>query len=73
MSNSARQPLPPVTLADLMQAFNATEANVRWWEGDGTLPKADRDSEGRLLWDVASLQQWSKTDAAQKFITGRRI
>ncbi len=71
MTNNARQPLPPVTLADLMQALNATEANVRWWEGDGTLPKAERDAEGRLLWDVASLQQWAKTDAAQKFVARR--
>jgi hypothetical protein len=71
MSNSARQPLPPVTLADLMQALNATEANVRWWEGDGTLPKAERDAEGRLLWDVSSLQEWAKTDAAQKFVARR--
>ena len=71
MTNNARQPLPPVTLADLMQALNATEANVRWWEGDGTLPKAERDAEGRLLWDVGSLQQWSKSEAAQKFIARR--
>jgi hypothetical protein len=63
--------LPPVTLPDLMQALSATEANVRWWEGDGTLPKAERDDEGRLLWNVDALRQWSKTDAAQKFIARR--
>lgn len=72
MSNSAQEPLPAVTLPDLMTALNATEANIRWWEGDGTLPKAQRDEEGRLLWDVNALRQWSKTDTAQKFITGRR-
>lgn len=72
MTNSAQQPLPPVTLPDLMTALSATEANVRWWEGDGTLPKAQRDEEGRLLWDANALRQWSKTDAAQKFVAGRR-
>ena len=71
MTNNARPNLPPVTLPDLMQALNATEANVRWWEGDGTLPKAERDAEGRLLWNVSSLQEWSKTEAAQKFIARR--
>jgi len=65
------KPLPPVTLTDLMQALNATEANVRWWEGDGTLPKAQRDEEGRLLWDVDALRLWSKTEAGQKFIARR--
>ena len=60
-----------MTLPDLMQALSATEANVRWWEGDGTLPKAERDDEGRLLWNVDALRQWSKTDAAQKFIARR--
>lgn len=64
-------PLPPVTLADLMQALNATEANIRWWEADGTLPKAERDAEGHLLWDVDALRQWAKTDAGQKFIVRR--
>ena len=63
--------LPPVTIADLTQALNATEANVRWWEGDGTLPKAERDAHGNLLWDVKALQEWARTDAAQKFITRR--
>ena len=72
MTNSAQQPLPPVTLPDLMTALNATEANIRWWEGDGTLPKAQRDEEGRLLWNVDDLRTWSKTDTAQKFIAGRR-
>ena len=69
---TAERPLPPVTLPDLMQALNATEANVRWWEGDGTLPKAERDDEGRLLWNADSLRQWSKTEGAQKFIASRR-
>jgi hypothetical protein len=64
--------LPPVTLPDLMQALNATEANVRWWEGNGTLPRAERDPEGRLLWDVNALRQWSKTETAQKFTQQRR-
>ena len=69
-SNAPKQ-LPPVTLADLMQALSATEANVRWWEGDGTLPKAERDPEGSLLWDVKALQQWAKTETAQKFAARR--
>jgi hypothetical protein len=68
MAANQDQPLPAVTLPDLQQALNATEANIRWWEGDGTLPKAQRDDEGRLLWDVNSLRAWSKTEAAQKFI-----
>lgn len=68
-----QKPLPPVTLPDLMQALNATEANVHWWEGDGTLPKAERDDEGRLLWNVDALRQWSKTEGAQKFIATRRV
>ena len=68
MAATQDQPLPAVTLTDLMQALNATEANIRWWEGDGTLPKAQRDDEGRLLWDVNSLRAWAKTDAAQKFV-----
>jgi hypothetical protein len=63
--------LPPVTLPDLMQALSATEANIRWWEGDGTLPKAERDPDGNLLWNVADLQAWSKTEAAKKFIARR--
>jgi hypothetical protein len=69
---STQRLLPPVTLTDLMTALSATEANVRWWEGDGTLPKAQRDDEGRLLWNVDDLRSWSKTDAAQKFISTRR-
>ena len=60
-----------MTLPDLIQALNATEANLRWWEGDGTLPKAERDDEGRLLWNVDSLRQWSKSEAGQKFIARR--
>ena len=71
MTNAARPILPPVSLPDLMQALNATEANVRWWEGDGTLPKAERAADGSLLWNVADLQAWSKTDAAQKVIARR--
>jgi hypothetical protein len=63
--------LPPVTLADLMQAVSATEANIRWWEGDGTLPKARRDPEGRLLWDIKDLQQWVKSEAGVRFIARR--
>jgi hypothetical protein len=62
---------PPVTLPDLMQALSATEANIRWWEGDGTLPKAERDPDGNLLWNAADLQAWSKTDAGKKFIARR--
>lgn len=63
--------LPPVTLADLMQALNATEANVRWWEGDGTLPRAERDTDGSLLWDVGALQEWAKSEKGQQFIRRR--
>jgi hypothetical protein len=66
--DKAARPLPPVTLADLMQALSASEANIRWWEGDGTLPKATRDPEGRLLWDVTALQQWARTELGQRFI-----
>jgi hypothetical protein len=76
MSNSVPPPrqteqLPPVTLSDLMQALNATEANIRWWEGNGTLPRAERDPEGRLLWNIDDLRAWSKTEAAQKFLQRR--
>jgi hypothetical protein len=70
-TNGTAKPLPPVTLADLMQALNATEANIRWWEGDGTLPKAERDQDGRLLWDVTALQAWAKSEAGQKFLARR--
>ncbi len=66
--SGARRTQPPVRLTDLMQALGATEANIRWWEGDGTLPKAERDPEGRLEWDVKSLQAWKDTEKAQKFI-----
>jgi hypothetical protein len=72
-TNGAPKALPPVTLADLMQALGATEANVRWWEGDGTLPRAERDPEGRLLWNVKDLQQWAHSEAGQKFIASRRL
>jgi hypothetical protein len=61
------KPLPPVTIADLVQALNSTEANIRWWEGDGTLPKAERDPQGNLLWDVKALQQWAHGENGQKF------
>jgi hypothetical protein len=70
-NTSPSQQLPPVRLADLSQALNATEANLRWWEGDGTLPKAERDPEGRLLWDVRALQQWAKSEAGARFIAQR--
>jgi hypothetical protein len=63
--------LPPVTLPDLMQALSATEANVRWWEGDGTLPKAERNTDGSLLWDIRSLQDWAKSEKGQQFIRRR--
>lgn len=71
MSNTAANELPPVTLTDLMQALNATEANIRWWEGDGTLPKANRDAEGHLLWDIKDLQEWCKSEAGRRFVTRR--
>ena len=70
-ANKAARTLPPVTLADLMQALNATEANVRWWEGDGTLPKAERDQDGHLLWDVTALQAWAKSEKGLQFIRRR--
>ena len=70
-SNGTARPLPPVNLDDLMQALSATEANIRWWEGDGTLPKAERDPNGRLLWDVSALQEWARSDAGQKFLARR--
>jgi hypothetical protein len=54
-----------------MQALNASEANIRWWEGDGTLPRAERDQDGRLLWDVTALQAWAKSEAGQKFLARR--
>jgi hypothetical protein len=72
-NNGAIKRLPPVTLADLMQALSATEANVRWWEGDGTLPKAERDPDGRLLWDVSDLQQWARSEPGTKFLAARRL
>ncbi|HEV2123331.1 MAG TPA: hypothetical protein VGW38_11220 [Chloroflexota bacterium] len=71
MSNTAATELPPVTLSDLMQALNATEANIRWWEGDGTLPKANRDPEGHLLWDIKDIQEWAKSEAGKRFIARR--
>jgi hypothetical protein len=70
-TDGAPRALPPVTLADLRQALNATEANIRWWEGDGTLPKAERDLEGRLLWDIRALQEWARSEAGRKFIARR--
>ena len=70
-TNGPTKTMPPVTLADLMQALNATEANIRWWEGDGTLPKAERDQDGRLLWDVRSLQELAQSEAGQKFLARR--
>jgi hypothetical protein len=70
-TNGPTKTLPPVTLADLMQALNATEANIRWWEGDGTLPKAERDQDGRLWWDVRALQELAKSEAGQKFLARR--
>ncbi|MGH2353699.1 MAG: hypothetical protein ACRDJN_19015 [Chloroflexota bacterium] len=70
-TNGTTKPLPPVTLPDLMQALNASEANVRWWEGDGTLPKAERDQDGRLLWDVRALQEWAHSEDGTRFIARR--
>lgn len=70
-ADQAGKTLPPVRLPDLVQALNATEANIRWWEGDGTLPKAERDSEGRLLWDVHALQKWAHSEAGAKFAARR--
>jgi hypothetical protein len=70
-SNGATKTMPPVTLSDLMQALGATEANIRWWEGDGTLPRAERDQDGRLLWDVRMLQEWAKSEAGAKFLARR--
>jgi hypothetical protein len=70
-SNGTGRPIPPLTLADLMQALNATEANIRWWEGDGTLPRAERDQDGHLLWDVPSVQAWAKSEAGRKFLARR--
>lgn len=64
-------PLPPLKLPDLMQALNATEANIRWWEGDGTLPKAERDASGGLEWDVTAVQEWAKTEDGKRFISRR--
>lgn len=70
-SNGSTATLPPVTLSDLMQALSATEANIRWWEGDGTLPKAERDPDGRLLWEVKSLQEWAKSETGARFLARR--
>jgi hypothetical protein len=70
-ADGAARPLPPVTLTDLIQALSASEANIRWWEGDGTLPKAERDQDGHLLWDVKDLQAWAKSEAGQKFLARR--
>ena len=67
-SNGAAKRLPPVTLADLVQALNATEANLQWWEGDGTLPRAERTPDGKLAWDVGALRAWSRSEAGQKFL-----
>ncbi|HEX2032774.1 MAG TPA: hypothetical protein VHN78_01500 [Chloroflexota bacterium] len=72
-TNGTSKSLPPVTLKDLMQALNASEANVRWWEGDGTLPRAERDPQGRLLWDVKDLQEWARSEAGAKFIARRGL
>ncbi len=70
-SNGSTKAVPPVTLSDLMQALSATEANIRWWEGDGTLPRAERDQAGRLLWEVRSLQEWAKSESGAKFLARR--
>jgi hypothetical protein len=70
-TNGTARPLPPVTLEDLMQALSATEANIRWWEGDGTLPRAERDPNGRLLWDISAIQEWARGEAGQKFLARR--
>jgi hypothetical protein len=65
-------PQSPVTLTDVMQALDLTEARVRWLEGNGTLPRAERDPEGRLLWNIDDLRAWSKSEAGQKMIASLR-
>lgn len=70
-SNGQAKVLPPVRIPDLMQALNATEANIRWWEGDGTLPKAERDKDGSLLWDVSALQKWAHSEKGAAFAARR--
>ena len=65
-------PLPPVTLTDVMQALDPTEARVRWLEGNGTLPRAERDPEGRLLWNADDLRAWAKSEVGQKLIASLR-
>ena len=66
------RPLPPVTLTDVMQALDLTEARVRWLEGNGTLPRAERDPEGRLLWNIDDLRAWAKSEVGQKIIAPLR-
>ncbi len=66
------RPLPPATLTDVMQALDLTEARVRWLEGNGTLPRAERDPEGRLLWNADDLRAWAKSEVGQKLIASLR-
>jgi hypothetical protein len=66
------RPLPPVPLTDVMQALDLTEARVRWLEGNGTLPRAERDPEGRLLWNIDDLRAWAKSEVGQKLIASLR-
>lgn len=57
-----------VTMKDLAQALGAPTNKIMWWEGQGTIPKATVDRQGRHSWSVKDIQAWSETDAGRAFI-----
>lgn len=57
-------------MKDLAQALGAPTNRIMWWEGDGKIPKATADRQGRLSWPAKVIQDWASTPEGRAFIDG---
>ena len=58
----------PLSIQDMEQALGATRNNLIWWAGQGKIPKATVDAQGRQTWELKDIQEWAATEAGRALI-----
>lgn len=57
-----------LTIQDMEQALGATRNNLIWWAGQGKIPRATVDAQGRQTWELKDIQDWAATDEGRALI-----
>ena len=57
-----------LSIQDMEQALGATRNNLIWWAGQGKIPKATVDAQGRQTWEIKDIQEWAATEEGRALI-----